>query len=87
MIRIPSHPRFYENRDRYGAATPCVVCGKGVTHPRWMVHVHNGGLDLVTEEEAATLSDAADLGWHPLGSDCYRKHPELQPYAMKADTV
>lgn len=83
MIRIPFGPRYAENRDRRGDATPCIVCGKAVTNPRFMVHVHNGGGHVVTEEEAATLSEAADLGWYPLGRDCWRKHPELQPYAYR----
>lgn len=83
MIRIPSHPRYLENLDRCGDATPCIVCGKAVTNPRYMVHVHNGGTHLVTEEEAVTMNPAADLYYFPLGRDCYRKHPELQPYAYK----
>lgn len=83
MVRIPFHPRYIENRDRCGVAYPCVVCGKGIVKPRYMVHVHNGGLDLVTEDEAAQLSEAADLGWNPLGRDCYRKHPELHPYVTQ----
>lgn len=83
MIAIPYHARYHENRDRCGAATPCIVCGKAVTRPRWMVHVHCGGSHVVTEEEAVTLNTAADLGWYPLGRDCHRQHPELHPYAYK----
>lgn len=86
MIEIPYHPHYQENKKQYAKANaqPCIVCGKAVTKPRYMVHVHCGGSHLVTEQEAATLSEAADLGAYPLGRDCYRKHPELQPYATEA---
>lgn len=62
---------------------PCAVCGKGVKKPRYWVHVHNGGSDLVTEDETATLDPAADMYHFPLGNDCYRQHPELHPYVTK----
>jgi hypothetical protein len=85
MIKIPQHPRYSENKDKFSKpnAQPCVVCGKAVTKPRWMVHVHDGGLSLVTEKEAKTMDESEDLGAYPLGNDCYRKHPELQPYASR----
>lgn len=85
MIAIPVHPRYAENKDRFAQpnAQPCIVCGKAVTKPRWMVHLHCGGSHVVTEAEADTLPANQDLGAYPLGSDCYRRHPELHAYASR----
>lgn len=86
MIAIPYSPNFTENMQRRNTNTdalPCAVCGKSVTQPRYWVHVHCGGAYIVTEEEAAELDTAADMGFFPLGSDCRRKHLELRPYAYK----
>ena len=87
MIKIPYSPNYSDNRNRSSRidALPCAVCGKAVSNPRYWVHVHNGGSHLVTEEEAATLDPAADMYSFPLGRDCYRTHPELQPYVMRGD--
>lgn len=85
MVEIPYSPHFSDNLSRASKvdALPCAVCGKAVTKPRYWVHVHCGGSHLVTKEEAAMLDPAADMYNFPLGNDCYRKHPELQPYASR----
>lgn len=87
MIEIPTHPNYSKNSDRCPANyMPCVVCGKGINpesrRTKW-VHVHNGGTHLVTEEEAATMNEAADLGNYPIGNDCLKKHPELKKYTKE----
>lgn len=61
------------------------MCGRAVTKPQWTVHLHNGGESLVTEEEAAKLDAAGDMGCYPIGADCLRKHPEVKPYAHPAE--
>lgn len=65
---------------------PCVVCGKRIARPRWMVHLHKGGSHIVTAAEAAELNAAGheggDMGAYPLGTDCLRRHPRLKPYAV-----
>ena len=83
MISTPSHPNYFKNVNRCGAATPCVICGKAVTtaNPAH-IHLHNGGASIVTEAEAATMDPAADLGLYPIGADCLRRYPELRPYAQ-----
>lgn len=86
MIEVPQHPNYMANKDRYGKpdALPCVVCGKGVSKPRWWVRLHLGGSHLVTEAEAETLPENEDMGAYPLGADCLRQHPELRLYAQVA---
>lgn len=87
MIAIPYSPDFTHNRSRNGGAVGlygfCIICGKEIKNPlkAHYLHVHNGGGDIVSEEEAARLDPAADLGGQPVGSDCWRKHPELHRYA------
>lgn len=87
MIAIPYSPNFSDNliRPRPSDVMPCAVCGKGVSNPRWWVHVHGGGSVLVMEDEAATLDPAGDMYFFPLGSNCYRQHPELKPYVTKEE--
>lgn len=67
-----------------GGEYPCIVCGKPIDPARatHMVHVHRGGGWAVTEEEAGKIDQSYDLGLHPIGSDCLRRHPELKPYAQ-----
>jgi hypothetical protein len=85
MITIPHHPDYRKNQDKAGDLLPCVICGRGIKseNPK-MVHVHNGGTSIVTEEEAKTLDPAADMYFFPIGPCCLRKHPEIKPYAHKA---
>jgi hypothetical protein len=70
-------------------AMPCLVCGKPVNNPKWQIRVHEGGFTAVTEAEADLLNQQgcsdADLGCHPIGANCLKKHPELQPYAVPAN--
>lgn len=84
LVRSPQHGR---NADRCKEnEEPCVICGRPVKDGRataW-VHVHQGGSSVVTEEEAKTLDPASDLGCWPVGSDCLRRHPELNPYAVRS---
>jgi hypothetical protein len=56
-----------------GDHLPCVLCGKPVEVVKYEVHLHHGGSALVTEEEAAQLDDAGDMGCYPLGQNCYRR--------------
>ena len=88
-IQIPSSPRRNNPlRPPTGDQWPCYICGNGVdtSKAKW-IHVHRGGSHAVTEEEAAKLNaagDAAsDVGGHPIGPCCLRKHPELRPYVIE----
>lgn len=85
MIEIPRHESFSKNTEKIkGDAMPCVVCGKPCPTSPFSVHVHGGGSDLVTEEEAKSLNDAGDLGWYPIGRNCLKQHPELKEYAVRS---
>ena len=89
MLTIVQAPGYGENvRRSKGAVAPCVVCGRGVARPRYLVHVHEGGAAVVTEAEAEALNRAgragADCGGYPIGADCLRAHPEYRPYVTRA---
>jgi hypothetical protein len=87
MVNIPQSDQFSaKGRGRWSAnSIPCYVCAKPIRKDRvrFMLHVHCGGGVAVTEDEATKLDARGDLGCHPIGSDCLRRHPELKPYAIK----
>lgn len=90
MIKIPYHPRYDEwSVNSYGPdCFPCAVCGKPIkdTNVKFRVYVANSGDELLSIEEAAKDPEAwEELGMFPLGSDCFRKYPELQGYVVKAE--
>lgn len=85
MIEIPVHPKYSENSERCtGDDSPCVVCGKPVKRWRKMVRVVNGGNYIGTDADAA-IDPMADLGYHPIGVDCLRQHPDIKPYAVEVE--
>lgn len=89
MIDYKKNPDWHQQADRCGDRTPCIICGRPVTRPRYWLHEHEGGGTIVTQEEAATLDArdraqgvSSDMGCWPIGSDCLRQHPELRPYVQ-----
>jgi hypothetical protein len=93
MIRILSNKDRGTVTDRTPNpknASHCIICGRPVVDRKWEVWIHKGGGFAVTQQEGeilnATGESNADLGMHPVGSDCLRKHSELKPYAMPALT-
>src|SRR5690242_14568660 len=92
-IAIPYKDDFTDQMERTRAHGdyPCIVCGRKVRDPRYMVHVHGGGLTIATEQEAEELNKdeegAADMGMYPIGADCLRKHPELKPYVQEQEPI
>lgn len=83
MISKPA--TIYRDRAR-GDEVPCVLCGKGIKPGAGVgyLHIHGGGALIVTEEEAARMSAAGDMGMQPIGRECLRQHPELRPYLAGA---
>lgn len=77
-------PDYHRNMEKAGDLPTCVICGRGIKaeNPP-MVHLHDGGWCIVTEEEATALSPNADMGFYPIGPECLRKHPEIKPYVHK----
>ena len=86
-MKIPYNKNLIKNLEKYPAPHdhhPCCLCGKPVPEPfKYVVHEHDGGGVLVTEEEAENLPGNADMGMQPVGSDCWRKHPEIHKYGFK----
>lgn len=88
MIELPTNPNYSKNVRKCGNnGIPCAICGKPIAFDkiRHMVHIHNGGEDVVTEEEAQLLDPAADLGMYPVGAACLKLYPELKPYIHKIE--
>lgn len=90
MVEIPKTPAFKANRDKArkrgeGGREFCVCCGMVIRNPdaARLIHEHNGGGVAVTAAEAATLNPAADMGGQTVGSECWRRFPQLHPYEMK----
>ncbi len=82
--RSPDYDSNYARAPHNTGKETCVVCGRNVNpvQARWL-HLHEGGLTAVTEEEAEILNPAADMGMYPIGRDCLRSQPALKPYAHK----
>lgn len=81
MIRIPANPTRANSRKKGTALYPCIICGKDVKRPINMVRVF-WGTHIVSNEEAAELNESGDTGLHPVGSECLRKHPEINSYIV-----
>jgi len=81
MLKIIRNADYDKWKNRVkGDDAPCIICGRGAGSNAPVVHVHNGGDSVVTDEEVATLDDAGDLGLQPIGRNCLKKHPEYLPY-------
>jgi hypothetical protein len=75
--------RSRKHGDRY----MCVICRLAMPSPKFMCHViDGGGVALHPEDESIYVPDGGDLLFHPVGSDCLRKHPAMKPYAVKVDS-
>lgn len=83
MLAIPRNADYSAQYERFGNGDhpPCIVCGRAITRPRYWCRTWEGYY-VVTEAEVPSLSPMGDTGCYPLGTDCYRAHPELQPYVL-----
>jgi hypothetical protein len=80
-VEIKRSSSYSKNESRcHDDEVPCAVCGRPVKDPwpHW-IHIGGGGGLAVTDEEAAA-DPTADLGAYPVGSRCWKQHPELHPY-------
>ena len=83
-MQLPQRtPDYHKNMSKAGDLPTCIICGRGIkaVAPA-SVHVHGGGSLVVTEEEAATMSAAADVGIYPIGPECLKNHPEMKAYVL-----
>lgn len=90
MIEVPYTQDHNDNQERVNIhdATPCIICGRGVTPRGWRYSVRiYWGTHIVNEQEAQELvakdGGAGDLGYHPIGAACLSAHPELKPYVKE----
>lgn len=83
-MMIPKSKQYDANRERYGHGVnyPCVVCGRPVSNPKYMVECVNGGVSECVMPETADTSDPGYMGFFPVGPDCLKKHPELKPFVV-----
>jgi hypothetical protein len=76
----PDDERFSKNFTGTSRHDPCMICGKEVAKPtRWVHIVDGGGVLLHVDDEQAYQEwggDAGDMGWMPIGPDCYREYKE-----------
>lgn len=91
MIKINVNQNYELMQEKFpckGNEIPCVICGKPCSNPKFYIWCHLGGNFAVTAEEGELLNaegkNNMDLGSHPIGTDCLRKHPELKPYSQKS---
>jgi YHS domain-containing protein len=94
VIEIPQNANWHENQERFPcrriSQAPCAVCGKAVdqSKPHWAAYIHGGGAYFVTDEEYEALnadprSAAGQMGSYPVGPECRKAHPEIQPYLTR----
>jgi len=78
-VKIKQTPTYRKNLDRGcpDDATPCIVCGKPVKDATAMYWIRMSVYgDAITDAEA-DADPEFDQGCFPVGSDCWRKRPEL----------
>jgi len=67
---------YYNNIDN-GTNNPCVRCGKEVKNEKYSIHLIEGGNTmLAVADENKYDNEAADMGWHPIGSECAKHIPQ-----------
>lgn len=91
VLPLPMRDNRGEAMDRYPSGEhddPCIICGRPVDRRKnpWMLHVVDGGAS-VHVPDAPGPKPTSDLGWHPIGSDCLRRHPELRAAARRMKPV
>jgi hypothetical protein len=86
-IRPLQSPDFSKNSSRVrGEDYPCIVCGKACRAKRTRyVYLHLGGTHVVTSAERDALNAdpetaGGDMGSYPIGPDCIKQNPVIQPY-------
>ena len=87
MQTFVTSPNYVDNSDRcHGNQEPCAVCGKPIepSKAKHYVRMHVMWAALMPDEE---VEPGYDQGYFPIGTDCLRKHPELEPYAVPASFV
>lgn len=83
MITIPKTENYVWNEQRAIHDHTCIVCGRGIKDPTavsWLTTFYGSEAITVSEYQVLNVVDPrANSGAHPIGNDCLRRHPELQP--------
>lgn len=61
-----------------GFSHTCIVCGKGIKDTakvKWL-RLLDGG-EIITESEE-TVEMEKDMGWYPVGNDCYKRYKQAE---------
>lgn len=82
MIELARSANYDRNVERHGYSVDCcIICGKPVGEKGWQVHLGDGGLCALTEEEAQQAT-SGEMGYFPIGRNCARKHLTKEQIAM-----
>jgi hypothetical protein len=80
-IPIPYAASLSANRFRFGEAKDrCLLCGRPVNMKRTRVVLLNDELGGITDPDQDPEYTG---GCFDIGSDCWKRHPELHPYEVK----
>lgn len=86
-IRISQNYGFNKEHRQMPDVDSCAVCGAAVPRPYYHIRMFWGDT-AVTEDEAQKIiaeeGSGGDLLYYPVGTRCFRMHPELKPYVEDA---
>jgi hypothetical protein len=83
LINLPRPERRYEGDT--GDWPTCIICGRPIKARPKYLHVVGGGTSvLLPADEGKYTSDAGDMYYHPVGTGCLKKHPQLKRYAINS---
>ena len=61
----------YEKNINNGSINPCARCGKEVKNEKYTIHLIEGNNTMLSvKDEINYISDSADMGFFPIGSEC-----------------
>jgi len=82
LIDLPQSA--HRHADDTGDLPPCIICGRPIRakSPKHLHIVGGGSLVLSPADDEEYTDTAADMGYHPVGAGCLKKHPQLKAYAI-----
>lgn len=82
LSRVDTMPTFpmpkpSKRREERKAEQPCIVCGRHVSEPRYVVLVQGGARLARIEDDQhwQEVDPAGYMGWHRIGPECARLVP------------
>lgn len=80
LIELPISKHYVDHA--FTGKAPCIICNREVKNPKFWIHIVDGGTKIIDPNQKWSDPNS-DLGLHPVGSDCIRKHPQIRPYVVK----